>query len=57
MAVFEGIAASAKDDLFVSTRDYLFKFSLTGWGWVHLILGIVLVIWALCAGPRKAGRA
>ncbi|MFB8027409.1 hypothetical protein ACFQ6U_24235 [Streptomyces sp. NPDC056465] len=48
MAVFEGIAAIAKDDLFVSTRNYVFQFSLTGWGWVHLILGIVVVV-AGCA--------
>ncbi|MFD5875819.1 hypothetical protein [Streptomyces sp. NPDC060322] len=44
MAIFEGIAAIAKDDLFVSTRNYVFQFSLTGWGWVHLILGIVVVV-------------
>ncbi|WP_251095111.1 hypothetical protein [Streptomyces sp. Caat 7-52] len=48
MAIFEGIAAIAKDDLFLVTRHYVFDFSLTGWGWVHLILGIVIVI-AGCA--------
>ncbi|MEV0012059.1 hypothetical protein [Streptomyces sp. NPDC047973] len=44
MAIFEGIAAIAEDDLFVSTRNYVFQFSLTGWGWIHLILGIVVVV-------------
>lgn len=59
MAVLEGIAAIAKDDLFVSTRNYVFEFSLTGWGWVHLILGIVVVLMRLRAvhrgvlGPRR----
>ncbi|MFJ9682913.1 hypothetical protein ACIRP2_33435 [Streptomyces sp. NPDC101194] len=48
MAVFEGIAALTKDHLFVVTRHYVFRFSLTGWGWVHLILGIVIVL-AGCA--------
>ncbi|WP_086748398.1 MULTISPECIES: DUF7144 family membrane protein [Streptomyces] len=48
MAIFEGIAAIAEDDLFVATRHYVFEFSLAGWGWVHLILGIVLVL-AGCA--------
>lgn len=48
MALFEGIAALAKDDLFLATRHYVFEFSLTGWGWIHLILGIVLVL-AGCA--------
>nr|WP_307128234.1 hypothetical protein [Streptomyces sp. B1I3] len=65
MAVFEGIAAIAKDDLFVSTRNYVFQFSLTGWGWVHLILGIVVVLagcalfsgalWARAVGVLLAG--
>ncbi|MFC8228498.1 hypothetical protein [Streptomyces sp. NPDC057287] len=48
MAIFEGISAIAKDDLFVTTSNYVFQFSLTGWGWVHLILGIVVLV-AGCA--------
>lgn len=48
MAIFEGIAAVARDELFVVTRHYVFQFSVTGWGWVHLILGIALVL-AGCA--------
>ncbi|WP_405659966.1 hypothetical protein OG379_05700 [Streptomyces sp. NBC_01166] len=65
MAILEGIAAIAKDDLFVSTRNYVFQFSLTGWGWVHLILGIVVVLagfalfsgalWARAVGVVLAG--
>lgn len=48
MAVFEGIAAIAKDDVFVTTRNYIFQWDLTGWGWIHLILGIVIIL-AGCA--------
>ncbi|MFI6725409.1 hypothetical protein NRF20_13890 [Streptomyces sp. R-74717] len=48
MAIFEGIAAIAKGHLFVVTRHYVFDFSLPGWGWVHLILGIAFVL-AGCA--------
>jgi hypothetical protein len=48
MALFEGIAAVAEDDLFLATRHYVFEFSLAGWGWVHLILGVVMVF-AGCA--------
>jgi hypothetical protein len=44
MAIFEGIAAIAKDDIFVTTRNYTYQWSLTGWGWLHLILGIVVVL-------------
>jgi hypothetical protein len=65
MAIFEGIAAIAKDDVFVATDNYVFQFSLTGWGWVHLILGIVVVLagcalfsgalWARAVGVLLAG--
>ncbi|MFG2331503.1 hypothetical protein ACGFMM_17950 [Streptomyces sp. NPDC048604] len=65
MTLFQGIAAIAKDDVFVSTRNYVYQFSLTGWGWVHLILGIVMVLagfalfkgalWARMVGVALAG--
>ncbi|WP_412075253.1 hypothetical protein ACLF6K_04555 [Streptomyces xanthophaeus] len=48
MAIFEGIASLANDSLIVVTRHYVFEFSRTGWGWVHLIVGIALVF-AGCA--------
>ncbi|MFE6668012.1 hypothetical protein ACFVFH_31205 [Streptomyces sp. NPDC057697] len=48
MAIFEGIAAIARNDVFIATRDYVFRFSLFGWGWIHLALGIVIVV-AGCA--------
>ncbi|MER6398659.1 MULTISPECIES: hypothetical protein [unclassified Kitasatospora] len=65
MAIFEGIAAIAKDDLFVRTNDYVFRFNLTGWGWIHLILGLLVVlagvmvftgaVWARAVGVVLAG--
>ncbi|MFE4858461.1 hypothetical protein [Streptomyces sp. NPDC056670] len=48
MAILEGIAAIAKDDLFVRTTNYAFTFNLTSWGWIHLIVGIVVLL-AGCA--------
>ncbi|MEU9800583.1 hypothetical protein [Streptomyces sp. NPDC051000] len=48
MAILEGIAALVNDDLFVVTRHYVYEFSATGWGWVHLIVGVALVV-AGCA--------
>ncbi|QMU76900.1 hypothetical protein GXW83_15355 [Streptacidiphilus sp. PB12-B1b] len=44
MAIFEGIAAIAKDDLIVVTHNYAYKLNTTGWGWIHLILGILIVL-------------
>jgi hypothetical protein len=65
MAIFQGIAAIANDDVFVSTRNYTFQWNLTGWGWVHLILGVVVaaagfalfrgMTWARVVGITVAG--
>ncbi|WP_327280508.1 MULTISPECIES: hypothetical protein [unclassified Streptomyces] len=65
MAIFEGIGAIAKDDLFLQTRHYVFEFNLTGWGWVHLVIGVLIVLagvavlsgalWARYFGVTVAG--
>ncbi|ARH90059.1 MULTISPECIES: DUF7144 family membrane protein [Streptomyces] len=44
MTLLEGISAIAKDNLIVTTHNYVFSFNLTGWGWIHLILGIVILL-------------
>jgi nitrate reductase NapE component len=41
--IFRGIMGIARDDVFVTTPNYVFKFDLMGWGWVHLVLGAVAV--------------
>ncbi|GGT28055.1 DUF7144 family membrane protein [Streptomyces chromofuscus] len=65
LAIFRGISAIAQDDVFVTTPNYVFQFDLTGWGWIHLILGAVAVIvsfglfqaatWARVGGVTIAG--
>ncbi|MGP3927594.1 DUF7144 family membrane protein [Streptomyces sp. 8N616] len=42
--VFRGIMAIAEDDIFVTTPDYVFEFDVSGWGWIHLVLGVLAVI-------------
>src|SRR3954468_19572298 len=37
--VLNGIAALLNDKIYVTTPDYVYSFDLTGWGWVHLLLG------------------
>src|SRR5215831_12523613 len=65
LAVFRGIMAIAQDDVFVTTRNYVFRFDLTSWGWIHLVLGAVAMLvgyglfqtatWARVAGVGIAG--
>ncbi|MCD2469121.1 MULTISPECIES: hypothetical protein [unclassified Streptomyces] len=44
VGIFRGIMAIAEDEVFVNTPNYVFKFDLTSWGWIHLILGIIAVL-------------
>lgn len=39
-----GIAAMAQDELFVAGSDYVYSVDVTAWGWIHLILGIVMLL-------------
>ncbi|HSG13762.1 MAG TPA: hypothetical protein VLA22_07825 [Gaiellaceae bacterium] len=52
-----GLAAIVEDDLFVVGKDYIFELDTTAWGWVHLILGVVIVTagFTLFAGKVWAG--
>jgi hypothetical protein len=40
----EGLAAIFDDQFYVVTQNYAFDLDVTAWGWVHLILGVLLVI-------------
>ncbi|MFI6814143.1 hypothetical protein ACIBG7_17130 [Nonomuraea sp. NPDC050328] len=42
--VITGLYAIFDDQLYVPSRFGLLLFDRTGWGWVHLILGFLLVI-------------
>ena len=54
---FAGLGAIIDDEFFVVTQNYAFDLDVTAWGWIHLILGIV-VAWAgyaLWSGKLWAG--
>jgi hypothetical protein len=39
---FLGLAAIFRDQVYVSAPNYTYTFDLTGWGWAHLLLGILV---------------
>ncbi len=41
---FEGLASIGHDHLLIVRSGYTFRLNTTAWGWIHMILGIVVVI-------------
>ncbi|PBC40047.1 hypothetical protein CJ179_33680 [Rhodococcus sp. ACS1] len=44
LQLLQGIAAVAKDEVFVVGINYTYKIDLTTWGWIHLVLGAVVAL-------------
>ncbi|MFI1504248.1 hypothetical protein [Streptomyces sp. NPDC020597] len=44
LAVLQGIAAIAEDDVYARIGSYVYELSLTGWGWIHLALGVLAAV-------------
>jgi hypothetical protein len=40
--VFAGLAALFNDNFFTRNSNYTYDINITGWGWIHLILGIII---------------
>ncbi|MGP4009275.1 DUF7144 family membrane protein [Streptomyces sp. 4N124] len=42
LSILLGVVGVTRDTLF-SSPDYTYEFSLTAWGWIHIVIGIGLV--------------
>jgi hypothetical protein len=42
--IMAGIVALANDTFYVVGEEYIFQFNVTTWGWIHLLLGIVVLL-------------
>jgi hypothetical protein len=38
----QGIIAIFENEFYVATRNYLFQFDATTWGWIHLLVGLLV---------------
>lgn len=41
--ILTGIAGLANDEFYLVSPNFVFEFDATTWGWIHLILGIILM--------------
>ena len=51
-----GLIAIFENEFYVPTRNYLFEFDVTAWGWIHLLVGIIVAFagWGLLSGRTWA---
>ena len=49
----EGLVAIFQNEIYVATPNYLFQFDVTTWGWIHLLIGVVV---AFAGGAVLSGR-
>ncbi|MEV7288833.1 hypothetical protein AB0O01_30540 [Streptomyces sp. NPDC093252] len=52
LAILQGISAIAKDDVYTRVGTYVYEINLTGWGWIHLVLGVLVALtgWGVLSG-------
>jgi hypothetical protein len=52
----EGLIAIFENEFYVATRNYLFQFDATTWGWIHLVVGLLVAFagWGLLSGRTWA---
>jgi len=39
-----GLTALFNDEFYLLVPNYTFKLDVTGWGWIHMILGVLIAI-------------
>ena len=52
----QGLIAILENEFYVATRNYVFQFDATTWGWIHLIFGVIMAFagWGLFSGRTWA---
>jgi len=58
--ILQGLVAIFNDDFFIVTRNYTFDLDTSAWGWIHLLIGLLMLgigfglfrgaLWAVIGG-------
>ena len=51
--VLEAIVALANDEFYIVGPKFTYEFDLTTWGWIHLIIGLLLILVGLALFSRN----
>jgi hypothetical protein len=52
----QGLIGIFENEFYVTTRNYVFQFDATTWGWIHLVIGLIVAFagWGLLSGRTWA---
>ena len=53
LTILESVAAIARDGVYVHFGVYAYRFSITAWGWIHLVLGVLLLASGIALALRR----
>ncbi|MFQ6398304.1 hypothetical protein ACLMAJ_33295 [Nocardia sp. KC 131] len=57
LQLLQGVSALAKDDILVVGANYSFSWSVTTWGWIHVVIGLLIAVTGLAlAGGASWAR-
>jgi hypothetical protein len=54
--VLAGLVAIFENEFYAATRNYIFQLDATTWGWIHLLVGLLVAFagWSLMSGRTWA---
>jgi hypothetical protein len=55
--ILDGLAAIINDEFFIRISNYTFDIDVTAWGWIHFLLGILIVLVGFALFARRAWAA
>jgi hypothetical protein len=48
-----GIAAISNDKFYITTNNYTFDVDVSTWGWIHLVVGVLLLVCGIALFSRR----
>jgi len=42
--IMQGLVAVFNDDFYLVTRNYTFDLDVSAWGWIHVLIGVVMLV-------------
>lgn len=55
--MFAGFVGIVDDQFYVKGAEYLLQFDTTTWGWIHLLMGLIVLLAGSVSSGERSGLA